>query len=67
MIYFKLIMGIIETNTEESVHNMQELLNPDSLKRKGDILRVLVSQLSGPITILVNLTLSIVPLNLVGL
>ena len=67
MIYFKLIMGIIETNTEESVHNMQELLNPDSIKRKGDILRVLVSQLSGPITILVNLTLSIVPLNLVGL
>ena len=57
----------METNTEESVHNMQELLNPYSLKTKGEILRLLVSQLSGPITVLVNITLSIVPLNVVGL
>ena len=47
---------------------MQELINPDSLKKiKGEILRVLVSQLSGPIYILVNLTPRRVLSNLAGL
>ena len=68
MTYFKLIMVAMATTTEESVHNMQELLNPDSLKKiKGDILRLLVSQLSGPIALLVNLTLRRALSNLAGL